>query len=109
MSITIHRPDLITHIQIWFPKYSSQYGDTGEKVALLAKYKVDQASPVFIVEFTKAKHLAGQRFAISREKAQSFPLGTNSKIDCYEVPLSAFHTWNTPSEVNDIAMEAFDD
>lgn len=103
----IHKPHMVTRLNIWTPRYSDAHTDTDEQVALLAQYKVLHASPVFIVEFTKAKHLAGQRFAINREKAMTYPLDSNGKIPCYAVPMSAFEHWETAAEVNDLAMAVF--
>lgn len=105
----INKPHLVTKLPIWAPRYSDAYTDTDERVALLAQYKVQQATPVLIVEFTKAKHLAGQRFAILREKAMSYPLDSNGKIPCYAVPMSAFENWETGQEVSEIAESLFDD
>lgn len=95
-------------MEIWQPRYSDAYTDTDERVALLARYKVEQASPVILVEFTKAKHLAGQRFCIRREDAMKCPVDSNGKIACYAVPMSRFDTWQTAAEVRDIALNLFD-
>jgi hypothetical protein len=103
----IKNPHLLTNLDIWTPRYSDAY-TTGDRVALLAKYKVDHASPTILITFTKAKHLAGQRFAIARQKAQSFPLDTNGRITCYAIPMSALEPWETAAEVHDIAMSIFD-
>jgi hypothetical protein len=105
----IHKLHTCTRLDVWWPRYSDQYGDTGEKVALLACYKVDAGSPVIIVDFTKAKHLKGQRYAIKRSDVVSYPLDSNGKIPCYAVPMSAFDTWETAAEVRDVALSAFDD
>lgn len=105
----IHKPHLCTKLSIWAPRYSDAYGDTDERVALLAQYKVDQASPVIIVDFTKAPHLQGQRFCITRVKAQSCKLDNNGKIVCYVVPMSAFDGWDSAAEVRDLAFGAFED
>lgn len=105
----IHKPHLLTRLEIWAPKYSTAYTDTEERVALLAKYKVDYASPVIIVEFTKAKHLMFQRFCIDREKAKSFPLESNTKIPCYAVPMSAFEPYELATELRDEAFSVFEE
>lgn len=102
-----HQTTPRTVLEIWFPKYSTAYTDTQERVALLAQYKVEQASPHIIVEFTKAKHLQGQRYYISREKAMTYPLDTNGKINCYAIPMSAFEQWETSGEVLEKAMDNF--
>lgn len=94
-------PNLLTKLEIWRPKYSTQYGEVKEWVALLACYKVDAGSPWILVEFTKAKHLSGQRYYIKRQDAQNFPIVPNGKIGCYEVPLSKFEHWSTTQEIKD--------
>lgn len=105
----IHKLHLCTKLNIWAPRYSSAYTETEERVALLAKYKVDAGSPVIIVNFTKAKHLEGQRYCIKKTDAQQYPIDTNGKIECYAVPMSAFDSWETAQEVADIAYGVFDD
>lgn len=105
--MTINKPHICTRLDIWFPRYSSAYTDTGERVALLSKDKVDHATPVFIVNFTKAKHLLNQRFAITREDAMRFPIDSNGKIPCYAVPMSAFEHWESAAEVAAIANSIF--
>jgi len=103
----IRNPNDCTKLEIWAPKYSSAYTETRDRVALLAVYKVNQATPIIIVEFTKAPHLEGQRFAILRETAKSYPIDSNGKIPCYAVPMSAFENWETNSEVAEIANKLF--
>jgi hypothetical protein len=104
----INKPHLCTRLDIWAPRYSDAYTATDERVALVAQYKVVQSSPVIIVDFTKAKHLKGQRFCISRENAMRYPLDSNGKIPCYAIPMSAFEGWETGAEVHALAMAAFD-
>lgn len=99
-------PSLLTTLDIWTPRYSDQYKD-GERVALLAKYKVDAGSPWIIVKFTKAKHLIGQRYCIKRSDAQQCKLDTNGKIPCYAVPMSKFEHYETVQEINGIIDELF--
>lgn len=96
-----------TVLEIWTPKYSSAYGEPKEATVLLARYKVSNASPVLIVNFIKAHHLLGQRFCISRDKALSYPVVSNGKIEVLQIPISAFDAWQTPSEVSEIAKEIF--
>lgn len=105
----IARPHLLTKLDIWSPRYSDVYLGGTERVALLACYKVDNASPIFIVNFTKAKHLIGGRFCIERKKAQSYPIDSNGKIPCYAVPMSALEGYDTVQEVKDIAFSLFED
>lgn len=87
-----------TVLDIWTPKYSTKYTDKQEQVVLLAKYKVDHATPLILINFTKAKHLEGQRYCIYRSQAQKFPLVSNGRIDCYEIPMSHLDTWEKASE-----------
>lgn len=105
----IDKPSLCTHMNIWSPRYSSKYGEAQEWVALLSQYTVHHASSTIIVEFTKAKHLKGQRFAITRDKIQKCAVDSNGKIPCYAVPMSMFETWDTPAEVKTITLELFPD
>lgn len=93
-------PHRLTQIDIWSPRYKDKHGGLAEPVVLLAKYKVDAGSPWLIIEFTKAKHLMGQRYCIKRNVAQDCKLDTNTKIPCYAVPLSKFEGWDTVDEVN---------
>ncbi len=105
--MTINKPHLLTKISIWSPRYKDKHGELAEPVVLLAKYKVHHGSSVILVEFTKAKHLIGQRYCITRDAAQRYPTETNGRIECYVIPLSAFDGWETYEEVNDIAMSVF--
>lgn len=107
-TITIRRPSLCTKLEIWQPRYSSAYSEKAERVALLAKYKVEYASPIILVEFTKAKHLAGQRFCIRKEDVLRCEIDSNGRIPCYAVPMSRFSTWETTQEIIDIANNLFD-
>lgn len=102
-----NRPHQLTKIEIWFPRYKDKHGELAEPVVLLAKYKVDQASPWIIIDFTKAHHLKGQRYCIRRTHAQSFPLDSNTKIPCYAVPLSQLENWDTAEEVREIVNKIF--
>lgn len=103
----INKPHLCTRLDIWAPRYSDAYTATDERVALLAQYKVAQSSPVIIVDFTKAKHLKGQRFCITKEDVLRCPIDTNGKIPCYAVRMSQFESWETGAEVNEIAQSLF--
>jgi hypothetical protein len=103
----LRAPHLLTKLEVWFPRYHDQYEDGKERVVLLAKYKVDAASPVIIVEFTKAKHLIGQRYCIPKKEAQSFSLDSNGKIPCYVVPMSRLYTFNQVDEIKEIVATLF--
>ena len=108
-TITIAQPHLLTKLEIWQPRYSDKYTDKNERVALIAKYKVEHATGVVLVEFTKAKHLEGQRFAIKRDDIMRCTLDSNGKVPCYAVPMSLFSNWQTTQEVVEIANNVFED
>jgi hypothetical protein len=104
--VIFNRPNMLTHVEVWFPKYSTQYGEIGERVALPAKYKVDAGTPWIIIPFTKAKHLKGLRYCIKRSDAQKYPIVKNgtgpNAIDCYEIPMSKLEHWDTVEEVKEV-------
>jgi len=106
--MTIKEPYLCTKLEIWYPKYSSQY-DGSEPTVLLAKYKVLHATPTIIINFTKAQHLKGQRYAIRKSDVLRYDTVYNGKIECYNVPMSALEYWETGSEVATIANNLFKD
>lgn len=95
-------PSLLTRLEIWSPRYKDKYGDLAEPVVLLAQYKVANASPWILVEFTKAKHLLGQRYCIRREAAERSIPDTNGKIPCYAVPLSKFEGWDSVADIHKV-------
>lgn len=105
--VIFNRPHVLTRLEVWAPRYKDKHGDLAEPVVLLAKYKVDQASPWILVDFTKAKHLMGQRFCIMRMDAQNCRLDSNTKIPCYAVPLSKFEGWDSGAEVLEVIKEIF--
>lgn len=96
------RPNQLTHIEIWFPRYHDKTHDNKEWVVPLAQYKVDAASPWIIIEFTKAQHLKGQRYCVKRSVAQTSPKDTNGKIPVYCVPMSKLENWDTVEEVKNV-------
>lgn len=100
-------PHLLTHLDVWAPKYSTQYLPEGERVVLLACYKVDNASPWIIIEFTKAKHLIGQRYCVSRKVVRDCVVASNTKIPCYSVQMSKLERWDTVEEVKEIVNKLF--
>lgn len=100
-------PHLVTELEIWQPRYSSAYTETNERVALLAKYKVDHATTWIRVTFTKAKHLQGQRYCIKRDDVTRCPIDSNGKIPCYCVPMSKLENWDSSKEVLKIIEEIF--
>lgn len=105
----IKAPHLCTRLEVWTPKYNSQSltRHYDEPVALLHRRKVDFASGIIIVSFPKAKHLAGQRFAIRKQEAQRHAIGTNRVASMYEIPLSHFESWESSREVADTALSLF--
>jgi hypothetical protein len=64
-------------IEIWQPRWK-------DRMVLIAKHKVRKENAIV---FTKTKSLKDKVFFIDRDEIRDFPLGTNGKIDCYEVPL----------------------
>lgn len=101
----------MTKLEIWWPKYSAKYDlEYGEKVALLHRQKVYNGSPVIIVEFTKAKDLAGQRFAIMRKDCLEHEIGTNGAEpnNMYIVPMSHLEPWETVAEIKELVNNLFD-
>lgn len=101
------KPHLLTELEIWQPRYSSAYTETNERVALLAKYKVEHATSWIKIKFTKAKHLEGQRYCIKREDVMRCPIDSNGKIECYAVPMSKLENWDSSQEVLDTIDKIF--
>lgn len=100
-------PHLLTELEIWYPKYSTQYNEGGERAVLLAKYKVDHATPWIRIRFSKAKHLIGQRYCVEKAVAQAQPVVMNGssarQIECYSVNMSLLENWISDSEhINEI-------
>lgn len=106
-TMIVKDPSKLTKLEIWFPKYSSAYTELEERCVLLAKYKVDAGSPVLIVEFTKAKHLMGQRYCIPRHEVQSMKVDSNGKIPVYIVPMSRLYTYDTVADVKETVNKLF--
>ena len=99
----INKPHLCTKLPIWAPKYSAKYQDEyGERIALLHKNKVIYGSPIIIIEFTRANHLLGQRFAILKRDAQKHKVGSNGTAPMYEIPMSQLESWESAAEINAI-------
>ena len=84
-----------TVLEIWQPKYDTE---SKEREAWLSCSKVKFSTPLIVIEFTKAKHLAGQRFCIERDNVLKYPVSTNGKIDVYRVPMSALNNYSVDSE-----------
>lgn len=106
--MVIHKLHLCTRIPIWNPKYS---GDSaaGNWEVWISQSKVNFASPVVIIEFTKAKHLIGGRFCIRKQDIQRSPVGTNGKIPVYKVPFDKLESYETASELRDLALNIWED
>lgn len=89
-------------MEIWAPKYNTEHADWE---VWLHKRKVDYGAEIIIINFTKAKHLSGQKFAIERNKVQRSQVGSNGKTQVYKLPFGRLATWeeerntlwNTPS------------
>lgn len=98
-----NKPELLTHLPIWAPRYKDKYDkELAEPLALLACYKVNQGSPWLIIEFTKRPSLKGLRFCIKRSEAERCKLDSNTKIPCYAVPMSKLQRWDTVAEVKQV-------
>lgn len=100
----ITKPHLCTRLPIWAPKYHSE---SGQWEIWVSRYKVAHASPVIIIEFTKAKHLIGQRFAVRRQDVERSPVGTNGKIPVYRVPFDVLENYETPADIHNIINKLF--
>jgi len=108
----LNKVHLLTKHIVWAPKYNdgSLTKKYDELVALVHKKRVDFGTGIQIIEFPKAKHLQGMRFAIYKTKAQQCAVGGNgSTSPMYEIPISAFEYWETYQEAAEIAHSlAFD-
>lgn len=102
MIITKSTP--VTTIELWYPLYRTKTHDHKDWVALLAQYKVAQASNVIRIVFTKANHLKGYEGYIKRSDVMSCPLDTNGKIPCYAVSMDKLER-NETSEILETIKE----
>ncbi len=102
----IKKPWLCSQLDIWSPKYHT---DSSEWEAWLSKAKVYHASPIILVRFTKAKHLIGQRFAITRTEAQKCREVNNGRIACLAIPMSKLEHWESAEEIVDNANKLFEE
>lgn len=107
MSKTFQKREARTVLDIWAPRYSSAHTEAGEPVALLACYKVQQAAPWIIIEFSRRPHLAGLRYCISREEAMRCPIEDNGKIPCFVVKMSQLQWWDTAEEIYETVERIF--
>jgi len=101
----IHKPHLCTVLEIWAPKYNSASGDWE---VWLSVRKVSFSSPVILIKFTKAKHLIGQRFCITRREVERSEVTTNGRIPVYKVPFKKLEGWDSAQEIADIATSLFE-
>lgn len=74
--MTLNRFTAVNKIDIWQPRWK-------DRKVLIAKFRVGTHN---LIKFTKAPTLTGDYY-ISGEKIRTYPLGSNTKIPCYEVPL----------------------
>lgn len=102
-------PSKFTKLEIWYPRYSSKYTNWQERVVLLAQYKVQHATEWILVEFSKAKHLKGQRFCIKRRDVMQCPIEPNGSIPCYAVRMSQLEGWSTHVEVIETIEDLFNE
>lgn len=102
----IAKPHLCTKVQIWNPKYNT---DSGDWEVWISQRKVTYGSPVIIVEFTKAKHLIGQRFCVRRQDVERSEVGTNGRIPVYKLPFDKLEGYDLASEIRDLAINLFED
>ncbi len=96
----------INVLEVWYPKYSTQYTDKKERVVLLADYKIREHNKVI---FTKAKHLLGREYYIAGHVAKSYPIVSNGTIPCREIPMSVLDNLEYKEEVAQIAKNLFTD
>lgn len=100
----LNKPHLLTKLEIWHPKYNTEHGDW--EVWVL-KRKVAYASPVILIEFTKAQHLIGQRFCMRRQVVEKCEVGTNGKAEVYRIPFNKLEDWSSAQEVREVAESLF--
>lgn len=98
--MTIANPHHLTKIQIWAPKYSTKYSEEKQWVVWPLKRKVDRATGTILIEFTRAKHLIGRRFCVSKNKLLKCPVRYNGTDYCYEILFSELEEWQTPQEAD---------
>lgn len=96
----ISKAYLLTKLDIWFPKYHTP---SGEPEVWISQYKAVHSSGVILINFTKAKHLVGQRYCVRRDDVVRSPVGTNGRIAVYRVPFAKLEAWETQEEVYAIA------
>lgn len=65
-------------IEIWQPRWK-------DRKVLISIYKVGEHN---LIKFTKTPSLRGKYFRMSGKKIREYPVTTNGKIRCYEVPLA---------------------
>lgn len=100
-----NHPERLTKLDIWAVRYKETHTG-GEWEVLINDYHVTHASPWVLIEFTKAKHLKGQRFCIKRTDIQNCPTEihkakSGKQIRRYVVPFSKLEGWDTVEEVKE--------
>lgn len=81
--MTISRLTPTQRIEIWQPRWK-------DRTVLIAKFKVGVHNEIVFTGGMKKQvppSLKDKKFYMSGKQIQSYPLGTNTKIPCYEVPL----------------------
>ena len=86
----------VTTIDLWFPRYYDKSRDNKEWVALPAVYRVEDASNVIRIVFSRAKHLKGYEGYMRRSDMMKYPIGSNGKLPCYVVPMDKLERNETP-------------
>lgn len=94
-----------TLIDLWYPRYKNKWKPDGEKEYLPAVYRVVGGKEIIVIEFSKAKHLAGLRFAMKREDIMKYPQQSNGRIMCYAVPESKWEPVETANDIIKIVEE----
>lgn len=76
----------LNEISIWQPLYS-------EDTVMIDPKKVTEHNKII---FTKAKHLKGKEFYIRGQVIKQYPLRSNGRIMCHNVPMSELELIATP-------------
>jgi hypothetical protein len=110
----INKPWLTTDIDIWAPRYKDWSHDKKELVVLIPDYKIQNATPVFRMHFTRAKHLRGLRYCMQRTDALRCPIEqvkskSGIQVPMRVIPLSMFGAWESGAEARDLALNIFED
>lgn len=98
----INKPHLAPHKLIIAPRWH-------DRTVLISKDWVDRAGgSKLIIDFkTKSAQLNEQRCAILKDKAKTYPVGNNGRINCYVVPLEDLEYWESGAEVLETVNQLF--